>query len=155
MTVRQRELPAEALSSDWAQIHAHAPFIVNANELHYLKTLAVALDDDVASLLLLKKLRLAREQPASALPDNLVVMNCILTFAFGGEERECRLAHPTWCRSDGDISIASRIGAGLIGLSGGQTILWPDDNEILRPLHVLKVAKRRSALPAAGGAVAN
>jgi len=145
MTVRQQMLPAETLSSDWAELHARTPFTVNANELHYLKTLAVALDDDTASLLLLKKLRLARESPASALPDNLVVMNCILTFAFGGQERQCRLTHPSACRSDADISIASRIGAGLIGLTSGQTVLWPDDNEILRPLSVLKVAKRRCA----------
>jgi regulator of nucleoside diphosphate kinase len=152
---QQHALPAETLSSDWAQLHARAPFTVNANELHYLKTLAVALDDDVVSLLLLKKLRLAKESAASALPDDLVVMNSILTFAFGGDERQCRLAHPSACRGDADVSIASRIGAGLIGLSGGQTVLWPDEDETLRPLRILAVEKRGCALSGEGVAMAD
>lgn len=141
MIDRQPMLPAEALSSDWAQRHAGDRFTVRSNEVHYLKTLAVALDDDVASLLLLKKLRLADESAGPAMPYDVVVMNSILKFAFAGEQRRCRLVHPSASGGADCISIASRLGAGLIALKDGQTILWPDDEERLRPLSVIEVEK--------------
>jgi transcription elongation GreA/GreB family factor len=155
MQVRQQIIPAETLSSAWAQLHAGAPFTVSANEIHYLKATAVAIDDDVASLLLLKKLRLARESAARSMPDDVVVMNSILEFAFGGKERRCRLVHPSASNGKDCLSIASRLGAGLIALKGGQMILWPDDDEMLRPLHVLTVEKRGRAQSDEGVAMAD
>lgn len=153
MQVRQPMLPAEAISGDWARLHAAGPFTVSASETHYLKTLAIALDDDLASLLLLKKLRLAKESAPRSVPRDVVVMNSILKFAFGDEERRCRLVHPSASDAEGCISITSRLGAGLIALKDGQTILWPDDDETLRPLRVMEVDNPGRRSSGDGGAM--
>lgn len=107
----------------------------------------MALDDDLVALLLLKKLRMATEREPSGLPRDVVAMNCVVRFTFGGEAGAGRLVHPSCC-GRGSLSIASRAGAGLVGMRKGQTILWPDALEALRPLRVDDVEcpphKRRS-----------
>lgn len=149
----QPMLPAEALSSDWAKRHAGDRFTVSSNEVHYLKTLAVAIDDDVASLFLLKKLRLADESDGPAMPFDVVVMNSILEFAFAGQQRRCRLVHPSASGGADCVSIASRLGAGLIAMKNGQTILWPDEDEMLRPLSVIEVEKPGQRVSREGAAM--
>jgi regulator of nucleoside diphosphate kinase len=101
---------------------------------------ALAMADDLASLLLLKKLkqanRLRRDDPA---PD-LVEMNSFVEFRFGGGNRRfCRLLHPSVCDASFDLSIDSRLGAGIIGLRAGQELMWPDDEGFLRELRVIAV----------------
>lgn len=132
--------PFETLGSIWAQLHADMPFAISSSEAHYLRMLAMSLDDDIASLLLLKKLKLARELDPSALPSDLVVMNSFLEFTFGdGDRRFCQLAHSSSSERNFWLGINSRLGAGLIGLRAGQTVLWPDEQDRLRDLHVARV----------------
>jgi regulator of nucleoside diphosphate kinase len=128
-------LPAEQLSAHWARMHENAAFAFSAGEAHYLRTLAMALDDDLVALLLLKKLRMATEREAAELPHDVVAMNSLVRFTFGGDECAGRLTHPSCC-GPGSLSIASRTGAGLVGMRRGQTVLWPDSREALRPLRV-------------------
>jgi len=128
-------LPAEQFSADWALVHASETFDFSEGEAHYLRTLAMALDDDLLALLLLKKLRMANERDPSELPRDVVAMNSLVRFTFGGDEGAGCLTHPSCC-GPGSLSIASRAGAGLVGMRRGPTVLWPDAREALRPLRV-------------------
>lgn len=133
-------LPCETLSEIWFRLHADAPFAVSRSESHYLRALAVALDDDNASLLLLKKLRLAAELEPADLPPGLVVMNSFVEFTFGGgEPRFCQIVHGSAVGRSFSLAIDTRLGTGLIGLRSGQTILWPNAQNSLQELHVVRV----------------
>ena len=131
---------AESLGGLWSTLHRDAPLAVRESELHYLKMLAFASDDDLLSHLLLRKLRLAQVVDAGTEPASLVVMNAFLEFRRdGGDKRFGQLVHPSARPAPYTISILSLLGAGLIGLRAGQTILWPDDEGGLRDLEVLHV----------------
>ena len=127
-------LPSEQLSARWARLHRHVAFAFSASEAHYLRSAALALDDDLLALLLLKKLRIAAERQPSGL-HGVVTMNSLVGFRFGGGSGIGRLVHPS-CFEPGSLSIASQVGAGLAGMRTGQTILWPDADGELRPLSV-------------------
>lgn len=65
----------------------------------------------------------------SDIPPDVVTMGSDVTFvdAKSGAERTVRLVYPGDADiSTGRISILTPIGAGLIGLSVGQSINWPD-----------------------------
>ena len=67
--------------------------------------------------------------PRAAIPSDVVTMGSDVTFldAKTGAERSIRLVYPGDADiSAGRISILTPIGAGLIGLSVGQSINWPD-----------------------------
>jgi regulator of nucleoside diphosphate kinase len=134
--------PADIYCSAWARMNADVRIAVREDRLHYLKSIAMSMDDDLASLLLLKKLKLAQKLAAAAdLPD-LVELNSYVAFRFGsGDRRFCRLLHPTVCRSGFDLSIASRLGAGVVGLRAGEVLLWPDEDGCPRELHIIAVKR--------------
>lgn len=131
---------ALSVSGIWSALHADSGLIVRESEVHYLRTIALAARDDLVSHLLLRKLRLARVAAAAAAPDRLVFMNSFLEYRFdGGEQRFCQLVHPSALAPNYGVAIDSLIGAGLIGLRAGQTILWPDPAGTLCDLHVAHV----------------
>ena len=66
---------AESVGGTWSTLHRHLEIAISRDEVHYLRSLALALDDDLVSHLLLKKLRLARILAASDLPPHIVRMN--------------------------------------------------------------------------------
>jgi regulator of nucleoside diphosphate kinase len=142
MPVMLQPSMAEHLSELWAALHRQAPIMVADCEVHYLTSIAVALDDDLLSQLLLKKLRLATICGAASLPANVVRMNSYLEFAFDGDEpRFCQLLHPSSASiPQYGLSIASLAGAGLIGLQSGQRILWPGEDGKMHDLMVAEVA---------------
>jgi regulator of nucleoside diphosphate kinase len=136
---------AESLCEVWAVLHKGVHFHVLDSELHYLTAMAMAADDDTVSQLLLKKLKIARPAPGAGLPPGTVRMNSYVEFTRGrpSERRFCQLVHP----SSGPLpsyamSITSLEGAGLIGLTSGQSILWPNIEGKLRDLHVIHVGDR-------------
>ncbi len=133
-------LPAEMIGDLWYRISEDAPFAVAENEVHYLSAVALGLDDDLASVLLLKKLKLAKKLAPGSVPDDLAVMNSFVEFRAGeGKRRLGQLLHPSVAREPFGLSVASRLGAGLVGLRAGQSILWPDDIGELQPLQVFSV----------------
>lgn len=138
--------PAEIYSSAWAGTNAGVSFALRRDRLHYLRSIALSMDDDLASLLLLKKLKLAEKlDEAAPLPD-LVELNSYVEFRFGdGPRKFCRLTHPSVCASSFDLSIASRLGAGVIGMRTGDVVLWPDDDGTPRELHVIAVKNGKGA----------
>jgi regulator of nucleoside diphosphate kinase len=123
----------------WLSLHSDERFAVRANEVHYFRALAVAHDDDLSSLLLLKKLKLADEYPPLALPRDVVALNSFVEFRIEREpSRFGQLLHPAPSRPNFGIDVNTRLGLGLLGLRSGQTILWPDEHAILRKLAVLR-----------------
>jgi regulator of nucleoside diphosphate kinase len=138
--VHSQPLLAESLSAMWLRLHSDERFAVRANEMHYFRALAVALDDDLSSLLLLKKLKLADEYLPLQLPSDVVALNSFVEFRIErGRSRFGQLLHPSPSRPDPGIDVDTRLGLGLLGLRSGQTILWPDEHETLRQLEVLRV----------------
>lgn len=133
--------PAEIYASAWAKINEGVEFAVRDSEVFYLSMIASGIDDDLASLLLLKKLKMARKLSDPVRDADQVGMNSYVEFRFGAADRSFRqLLHPTVCRTSFALSIASRLGAGVVGLRAGQALLWPDDEGCLRELHVIAVA---------------
>lgn len=133
-------LPAETLSAMWFNLHSDERFGVRSSEVHYFNSLAVALDDDLTSLLLLKKLKLAREFCSASMPRDIVALNRSFVFAIeGGECHRGRLVHGISFEQPDAIPTSSRVGIGLLGLRPGQRILWPDEHDRMRGLEVLRV----------------
>ena len=132
---------AEGMAELWAALHKATPLMLAESELHYLKALALSHDDEEMSHLLLKKLRLARVACAATLPASVVRLNSYVDYRHGGGE-PCfaQLRHPSAPDMPAyGLSIASRLGVGLLGLEAGQSVLWPDGEERLTALEVLRV----------------
>jgi regulator of nucleoside diphosphate kinase len=131
---------AESLSVVWSRLHLGAQIVIQESEIHLLRMLALAADDDLVSYLLLRKLRMAQVAGDTSLPDSLISLNTFCEFSFdGGPERFCQLVRPSPYAPSYGVSIQTLTGAGLIGLSAGQTILWPNNSGELRDLHVVRV----------------
>jgi regulator of nucleoside diphosphate kinase len=136
------KLPPDAgsLADEWASLHRGEPFAVHDCELHYLSTTALSAADDLVAHLLLKKLKLSTKlDNGSTVP--VVRMNSFVEFSMAGNgSRSGRLVHPSAPvpRPQG-ISICSLIGAGLVGLGEGQSILWPDEAGRFRPLSIIRI----------------
>ncbi|WP_326524179.1 nucleoside diphosphate kinase regulator [Sphingomonas sp.] len=89
------------------------------------------------SALLLREAERARLHSASNIPDDVVTMGSMVEFLDDttGQPRTVTLVYPADADiSAGRISILTPVGAALIGLRAGQSILWPD-----RSLKVLAV----------------
>jgi regulator of nucleoside diphosphate kinase len=71
----------------------------------------------------------------------VVALGCVVEFTdAGGPPVRGQIVYSVDADlADGQISVLSNVGAGLIGLCAGQTILWPDAHGRQRPLTVLKV----------------
>lgn len=133
-------LPAEAMSSIWFNLHLDESFGISSDDVHYWRMLSFLLDDDLASLLLLKKLKLADFYCDGRVPKDVVTPNSFLEFRVdGGDVSFGQLVRPSQQRPHFAIQSDTRLGLGLLGLRSGQSILWPDDSDAMRPLEVLRV----------------
>lgn len=131
---------AESLSVVWSRLHRDTRLVIPKSEIHHLRMLALTADDDLVSHLLLRKLRIALIAGSASIPDSLISLNSFCEFSFdGGRERFCQLVRPSPYAPSYGVSILTLTGAGLIGLSAGQTILWPSNSGELRDLHVARV----------------
>lgn len=101
------------------------------------------------SELLLRETSRARLHSALTIPADVVTMGSLVAFSDegSGAERTVQLVYPPDADiSQGRISILTPVGAGLIGLREGQSILWPDREGHRRTLVIRKVS--RGAQPA-------
>ncbi len=99
--------------------------------------------------LLLRELERAEVRPDAAVPATVVGMNAIVEFVdeARGQPRKIQLVYPGEADlAAGKISVMTPVGAGLIGLSAGQSIEWPDRDGRTRTLRVVRVS--RPPLPA-------
>jgi len=79
---------------------------------------------------------------STAIPPDVVTMGSTVTFLDeeSGAERTVRLVYPAQADiSAGRVSVLTPIGAGLIGLSVGQSIDWPDRGGIEHRLTIVAV----------------
>src|SRR3546814_526566 len=85
---------------------------------------------------------------AEDMPEGVVTMLSTVEFVDegSGTRRTVQLVYPADADiSSGKISILTPIGAGLIGLSEGQSILWPDRDGHERCLQIVKVTRAQEA----------
>lgn len=87
---------------------------------------------------------LARAEVTSSqdVPPDVVTMNSVVVFEDEetGACREVTLCYPRDARSDeGRISVLAPIGSALIGLSVGQSIVWPIPGGRTRTLRIVSV----------------
>ena len=121
--------------------------------IHMIDTEADALTDlamaaqersPQVSELLLNELARATTHPAERIPDDVVTMHATVRFIdeASGKEYSYQLTYPREADiSAGRISILTPVGAGLIGLRKGQSILWPDREGNERELKIVEVAQ--------------
>jgi len=129
-----------SLGDIWSALHKGVDLEVREGEVHYLRMLAIAADDDVVSHLLLRKLRMARATNAASADSDRIFMNSFVEYRFdGGPVVFGQLVHPSPHAPSYGISVTSLPGAGLIGLAAGQTILWPDAGGTLCDLETVHV----------------
>ena len=99
------------------------------------------------SELLIRETSRAKLYAAASIPFDVVTMGSLVEFVDEGTraQRTVHLVYPAEADiSAGRISILTPIGAGLIGLREGQSILWPDREGHERRLVIVKV-KQQSA----------
>lgn len=96
------------------------------------------------SRLLLQEIDRARIVEAQEIPDEVVTMGCLVEFVDqkDGDRHEVRLVYPGDADiAQGRLSILTPVGAGLIGLSAGQSISWPDRSGKERLLTIERVSR--------------
>lgn len=129
---------------------ARPPLILGETDAERLSALALRHEDanpDVAELLL-EEIARASIRPDARVPRDVVGMNSIVGFVdeAHGRNRTVQLVYPTEADiAVGKISILTPVGAGLIGLTAGQTILWPDRDGERRALRILSVERQPAA----------
>jgi regulator of nucleoside diphosphate kinase len=131
------------------EIHAISPadrpaIYLTAAECDMLSELALsaAHNHPRSSAMLLAELDRAELREPGDLPEQTVVMNARIDFIDEGSamRRTVQLVYP--CDADiaaGRVSILTPVGAGLIGMTAGRSIRWPDREGRDRVLRILSV----------------
>lgn len=92
--------------------------------------------------LLIRETSRARLHKRSAIPSDVITMGASVEFVDegSGARRTVQLVYPPEADIEaGRISILTPVGAGLIGLREGQSILWPDRDGRERLLAIVRV----------------
>lgn len=94
---------------------------------------------------LLDEIARANIQRADRIAPDVVTMHSTVEFIdeASGTDRTIELVYPRDAdNSAGRVSILTPVGAGLIGLRTGQSILWPDRDGRERKLTIVKVLQK-------------
>lgn len=115
-------------------------------EADALTSLAMSIEERLpqVSELLLGEITRATTHRAEKIPADVVTMYATVEFIddASGSGRTVQLVYPKEADiSAGRISILTPVGAGLIGLREGQSILWPDREGQERKLTIVKVVQ--------------
>jgi regulator of nucleoside diphosphate kinase len=126
---------------------ARPHIIISRTDADRLSALAEQMErsSPLATQLLLDEIDRAEIREDHAVPDTVVGMHSIVEFQdeAHGKSRIVELVYPAEADiGQGRISVLTPVGAGLIGLSAGQTIMWPDRDGHERPIRILKVVRR-------------
>jgi regulator of nucleoside diphosphate kinase len=126
------------------------------SEAEALANLAVGAEENQpdVSELLLQEIGRARLHPAAKIPAGVVTMLSTVEFTdkATGATRTLQLVYPRDADiAEGRISILTPVGAGLIGLRAGQSIIWPDRHGRERILTIEKVVQLDKEELASGG----
>jgi regulator of nucleoside diphosphate kinase len=128
------------------------PLLMSAEDHTRLTALAgvIRIRSPLVARLLLEETDRAEVVPAEQVPADVVAVGSEVEFrdAAAGEARRVRVVLPHEADiAEGRVSVLSLVGAGLVGLSEGQSIDWPTQDGRLRRLTVLRVDP-----PSPGGA---
>ena len=120
------------------------PLLMSAEDHARLVALAgvTTRRDPLVARLLMEEADRAEVVPAGRVPPGVVAMGSVVEFrdAATGEARRVQVVLPGEADiAEGRISVLSLVGAGLMGLSEGQSIDWPTQDGRLRRLTVLRV----------------
>ncbi|MDR2856934.1 MAG: nucleoside diphosphate kinase regulator [Novosphingobium sp.] len=126
---------------------ARPPIHMIEEEADKLSDLALSIEDRLpqVSELLIRETSRASLHSAASLPADVVAMGSFVEFVDEGTGscRTIQLVYPPEADiSAGRVSILTPIGAGLIGLREGQSILWPDREGHERRLVIRKVRQQ-------------
>ena len=121
------------------------PLLMSEEDNNRLSSLAgaIAKRSPLVARLLAEEVDRADVVPAGQVPAGTVAIGSFVEYrdATTGEERRFQVVLPPEADiAEGRISILSLVGAGLIGMSEGQSIDWPAGDGRLRRLTVLRVA---------------
>jgi len=88
--------------------------------------------------LLIDELERAEIVESKNLPDNVVRMNSTVTFTMTSTNKTFarKLVYPSDTQESGTLSILTPVGSALIGLSAGQEIEWPLDQNRTTIVHI-------------------
>lgn len=116
------------------------------SEADTLTTLALGAESRVPAVaaMLLKEIERATIVTEKRISPDVVTMRSVVEFIdeASGADRTVQLVYPREADiSAGRISILTPIGAGLIGMKTGQSILWPDRDGRERKLTIVKVSR--------------
>lgn len=131
-------MPSQAPSQ--AKLSARPPITISETDADRLYLLAERSPDRAAPLL--AELARARVCADRRVPADVIGMNSTVDFVDEGHgsARTIQLVYPAEADiAAGKVSVLTPIGAALIGLKEGQSILWPDHGGRSRELRVLKV----------------
>lgn len=123
---------------------ARPPIQIRESDAERIGNLAIEAEERLPQVaeLLLAEINRAKIVQNSKLPADVVAMQSIVKFAdeASGVERTLQLVYPQAADIEaGRISILSLVGAGLLGLRPGQSILWPDRAGKQRALRIMQV----------------
>ena len=113
-----------------------------ADKIYSLAASVEQRQPEVAALLM-GELDRAVVHAATDMPRGIVTMGATVDFVdeANGKERRMQLVYPHEADVDaGRLSILSFVGAGLIGLAEGDSIVWPDREGHERRLRIVRVA---------------
>jgi regulator of nucleoside diphosphate kinase len=88
--------------------------------------------------LLINEFERAEIVESKSLPDNVVRMNSTVTFTMTSTNKTFarKLVYPSDTQQSGTLSILTPVGSALIGLSTGQEIEWPLDQNRSTIVHI-------------------
>jgi regulator of nucleoside diphosphate kinase len=120
------------------------PIHIIDSEADVISDLALSVQDRLPEVsdMLLEEIGRATLHSASAIKPDVVTMNATVEFVdeASGADRTVQIVFPGEADiAAGKISILTPVGAGLIGLSKGQSILWPDRDGHERRLTIVEV----------------
>lgn len=126
---------------------ARPPIQIRETDAERIGNLAIEAEErlPLVTELLLAEINRAKVVPDSRLPGDVVAMQSTVKFVdeASGVERTLQLVYPQAADIEAErISILSLVGAGLLGLRTGQSIMWPDragKQQLLRIVDVVHV----------------
>ena len=114
-----------------AKSNGRPPIILRETDAERLSNLASQMEAKapLAAGLLLDEIERAEIRADHLVADSVIGMQSVVEFVDGAHDlrQTVTLVYPTEANiSEGRISILTPVGAGLIGLTAGQSIHWPD-----------------------------
>jgi regulator of nucleoside diphosphate kinase len=125
--------------------HVNPPIILSTLDEGRLSSLATAASHrkvEVAERLL-EEIDRARVLPPEKMPSDVVAMNSHVEYRDGatGSVHRVQIVYPNEADiASGRVSVLTLVGAALLGLAAGQSILWPTQLKQERVLTVLRVS---------------